>query len=95
MKKMQYLFSSGAKKSGLVCRVVGPSVNEVNHVVFTDRTGRKDSGTSEKYNLFNTCTHLYKNLFHDRGFKFKKSSLDLKIPVHFEIVYVLSAALFI
>lgn len=40
-----------------------------------------------------TCSHLYKHLFHNRGFKLKESSLDLKIPVHFEMVYFLSALL--
>lgn len=36
------------KKSWLVRSVDGPSVSEVNHVVFTDKTGYKDIGVSEK-----------------------------------------------
>lgn len=96
MKKMLYLFFCGGKRSGLVCRVDGPSVSEVNHVVFTDKTGRKDNGNSEKYNNLFIHAHICINIsFMTEVLSFKKVSSALKIPVNFEIVYFLSAALFI
>lgn len=47
----------------------------------------------KNHHITHSHTHLYKHLFHDRGFNFKKNSLAWKIPVHFEIVYFLSILL--
>lgn len=49
MKQIAVLLSCGGeKKCGLVCKVDGHFVSEVNNMVFTDRTGCKDIGISEK-----------------------------------------------
>lgn len=59
MKKMLYLFFCGGKKSGLVCRVDGPSVSEVNHVVFTDKTGLKKTTAPVKSIITYSYMHTF------------------------------------
>lgn len=58
------LFFCGGEKSRLLCRVDGPSVSEVNHVVFTDSQATKTLA-SVKSRL---CTHHHLTRSHMHTF---------------------------